>query len=50
MNSDDVLIWPDGCWCFRSELSEFGYRGDDFRVVPVGTSEWHELIEDRFPL
>lgn len=41
---DDLVMWPDGTWCWRSELQEMGYMGDDFRVVHIDTLEWLDFI------
>lgn len=46
---DDILEWPDGSWCLRSEYDEEDqrWRGDDFRVIPWGTAEWEaKSLED----
>lgn len=43
MREQDILLWPDGFWCFRAEV------GDDFlgdnrcRVVHYDSKQWHEL-------
>lgn len=39
-DADDVLVWPDGFWCFRAENSAEFLRSDDFREVRRGTVEW----------
>ena len=42
----DILMWPDGRWCFRHELEtvakpdDYGYRTIKFRCV-----EWYEIGE-----
>ena len=35
-----VCIWPDGTWCFLSELDDYGWKSDDYEV--------YELSEDEF--
>jgi len=30
MNSEDILLWPDGFWCFREEFDREFMRADDF--------------------
>ena len=41
---DNVLIWPDGFWCFREELiPEFG-RDDKYRVILHNTAEWSRIL------
>ncbi|QSI78627.1 hypothetical protein [Niveibacterium microcysteis] len=39
-DEDDVLVWPDGFWCFRAENSAEFLRSNDFREVRCGTAEW----------
>lgn len=31
---EDLLIWPDGTECNRSELAEFTHKSDDYMVIP----------------
>lgn len=42
---EDILLWPDGAWCYRHEASEMAHRSDDYRVVPFDTPEWRALAE-----
>jgi len=37
---DDILLWPDDFWCFRSELREEFLREDNYRVVSSHSDEW----------
>ncbi len=39
-NPDDILLWPDGFWCFRKEFSEGFLRQDDYRVILHHSDEW----------
>ena len=32
-DDEDVILWPDGYWCFRFELEEHPHRSDDYRVI-----------------
>ena len=43
MNPQDILLWPDGFWCFREEFSPQFLRDDDYRVVPHKSDEWSGL-------
>ena len=45
-SGDDLIVWPDGTTCYRSELSEFGYMSDDYEVIPYGTERYHALTKD----
>lgn len=49
MNPQDMLLWPDGFWCFREEHCETFLRADDYRIVLHLTDEWREL-EAKGPL
>lgn len=40
---DDILEWPDGTWCYRSELEEMSHMSDDYTTIPAGSERW-ELI------
>lgn len=39
---DDIFVWPDGSWCYRCEytLPDYGWKSDDFRVIPVDSEEY----------
>src|SRR5690242_4238836 len=45
MNDNDVMLWPDGYWCFRGKWEEFG-RGCNYRIVPAGCPEWLEITRE----
>lgn len=34
---DDILLWPDGTWCYRHDLHEMGHKSDDYEVIPFGS-------------
>lgn len=42
---DDVFRWPDGVWCYRTELDEYGHKSDDYELIKFGSSEWDRLHE-----
>ena len=46
MSSEDILLWPDGFWCFREEFSPHFLRSDDYRVIPHQSEEWSKLAVD----
>lgn len=43
---EDILLWPDGDWCFRSQEEEMTHKSDDYRVVTVGSRRWDELTSE----
>lgn len=30
--NDEVLLWPDGSWCYKDEIED-GSKGDDYELV-----------------
>jgi hypothetical protein len=44
MNLEDILMWPDGTWCYRHELSEMTHMSDDYRVIAFDSAEYKELM------
>jgi len=46
-NPDDILLWPDGFWCFRKEFSEEFLRQDDYRVILRHSDEWLSRTRSR---
>jgi len=37
----DILLWPDGTWCFREECDPGLVRGGNYRVIWWNSFEWH---------
>ena len=46
MSSDDVAIWPDGTWCYGSEIYEMGFMGDDYEVLKLGTQKHMDFLKE----
>lgn len=46
MTADDACLWPDGSWCFFTDIMEYSWKGDDFEVIPAGTARWIEVCHD----
>lgn len=44
MSSEDVMLWADGTWCYRSELHEMSFMSDDYEVLPLFTPRWFEVV------
>jgi len=40
---EDIILWPDGVWCYRYELEEMSHKSDDYETLHYGTKE-HEAI------
>ena len=47
MNPDDILLWPDGFWCFREELGPRFLRKDNYRVILCGSDEAEQMLSAR---
>ena len=45
MSGDDILLWPDGTWCFRTEEGQYLHMSDDYEVLQPGTERWTALVE-----
>ncbi|EGC2195070.1 hypothetical protein H8900_001352 [Salmonella enterica] len=45
-DSRDVLIFSDGSWCYRADYcAPDEWRGDDFDVLYVGTSDYNDFLK-----
>jgi hypothetical protein len=42
----DVLIWPDGVWCFREHFGNEFMRESNYRVIPDQSPEWMKVTPD----
>jgi len=45
MNIEDLLMWSDGTWCYRYELSEMNHMSDDYRVIAFDSDEYKGLMK-----
>jgi hypothetical protein len=43
IHAEDILLWPDGFWCFREEFSPHFLRADDYRVILRQGEEWSKF-------
>ena len=43
LDLEDIILWPDGVWCYRYELKEMNHKSDDYQIITYGTKE-HEAI------
>ena len=45
--NSDIMLWPDGVWCFSEELDEMlTYKSDDYRIIEEDTLEWDKLVSE----
>ncbi len=45
MYPDNILVWPDGFWCFREEFTAQFLRDDSYRVILHKSDEWLKLTD-----
>ena len=43
--AEDVVLWPDGFWCYRYELPDMSHRSDDYEVIEYDTDRWAETVK-----
>ena len=34
----NILVWPDGTWCWQHERSQYSSKSDDYQTIAV--PEW----------
>ena len=42
---DDILLWPNGSWCYRSDIQDMSHLSDDYQVLRADSKQWHEFIQ-----
>ena len=42
---EDVILWPDGSWCYRYELYEMKHKSDEYIVIRASTPMYDEFFE-----
>lgn len=42
---DDILIWPDGTWCYQFELHEMQWMSDDYERLQFDSPEYWAFLE-----
>lgn len=43
MHPENILLWPDGFWCYREELRPEFLRDDSYRVIVHHSDEWEVM-------
>lgn len=44
MGSEDLCVWADGTWCYVEELETMTHMSDDFRIVPIDSPEYEQIL------
>ena len=47
MHPEDIIIWPDGFWCFREEFCADFLRDNNYRIVEHSADKWLQLLSKR---
>ncbi len=47
LSPDDIVVWPDDSWCFRSELEEYTWKSDDYRWILISDSEYDSFMKSQ---
>lgn len=45
-SQEDIILWPDGSWCFRYELPEMNHKSDDFEVITEDNPQYELLSQE----
>ena len=43
---EDIILWPDGTWCYRHQLTKYGHKSDDYVVLEYGTTSWKNFLKE----
>lgn len=46
---DDIIVWPDGTWCYRYDLPGYSWKSDDYKVLEQESEDWYAFNPD-YPL
>ena len=39
IDPDSIVMWPDGTYCFYSEIYQYLWMSDDYIIIPIGSEE-----------
>lgn len=42
---DDILLWPNGNWCYRSDIDDMSHLSDDYQILRADSEQWREFIQ-----
>lgn len=45
-NGDDILMWPNGTWCYSYERGDYLWLSDDYIRIKCESAEWYEIVAD----
>ncbi len=41
---ENVCLWANGTWCFKSSIEEYSWMSDDYAVITPDSQEFQDLI------
>jgi hypothetical protein len=41
LSLEDIMVWPDGTWCYREDLRDMTHMSDDYTVLIFDSADWH---------
>ena len=47
---EDLILWPDGTWCYRYELYEMNHMGDDYEVLSYDSDEYNKFFKEQLAI
>lgn len=48
ISEDDILVWPDGTWCYRDQLPGMSHMSDDYHQIGAYSLAWREFLDNEF--
>ena len=43
----DILLWPNGVWCYREDSHEYSHMSDDYQVLKTETQAWCAFLSEQ---
>jgi hypothetical protein len=44
-SSDDIMVWPDGTWCYRRDLESMTHMSDDYAVLHESSKSYYVFLD-----
>jgi hypothetical protein len=48
METTKIVVWPDGTWCHKRHLEEYGWKSDDYYELCVDSGFSDDEIDGEF--
>lgn len=43
---EDIVMWPNGTWCYRYEIHEMNHMSDDYFNISFGTEQYNNFFNN----